>query len=138
MDVRDVLARVLIYAIGYPVFELIYAWEMNEDICFSLPRFIGWTVIVALVFLGEFLYSSREEKTLWEKYKSKQDRNGKRREKQVEEHQKQVEYARAAQEEIDRRQQAALQDAFLREQENATVSNGINSSNSTSEENINP
>lgn len=125
MDVRDVVARVLIYMIGYPVFELIHAWEMYEDVCFSLSRFIGWSLIVAVLIVGEFLYDSWEEKTLWKKYKSKQDKNGSQRTKQNTEHQKQIEYARAAQGEIDRRQQAALQEAFMREQENAAASDCV-------------
>lgn len=117
MSRRDIFARALLYILGYPVFELIFSLEQHENIQFSLLRFLIWTALMVVAGFLDLLYYKHLKKKEWEEGAPERER----REKQVKEEQEynreQMELARAAQEAIDRRQRAALEETMRKEEQ---------------------
>ena len=136
MRIIEVITHILVWIAGYPVVALI-AWleaHCNGPI-FSLDSFILYMGIVLVVSVCMYFADKAKDKEAWKSHKTRYLAGKRARVLQEQEHKKQIELARAAQEEIDRRQQAALQEAFMREQQTEKASDGASTpENGTDEE----
>ena len=126
MDKKGSFVRAFVYVVGYPVMELLISLSSLREIRFSFQRFIAWAIVVIIGCVLDWYILLRKEKDTWEKHKAKLHSAASKKSSMETEHQKQMEYARAVQEEIDRRQQAALEEAFMREQQTRKTSEGAN------------
>lgn len=117
MSRRDIWSRIALYIFGYPVFELIFAFEQHETFQLSFTRFLIWTALMIVAGFLDCLYYRRLKKKEWEEGAPERERREKQVKEEQEYNQKQMELARATQEAIDRRQREAMKAAPQKEEE---------------------